>query len=64
MKDKWMNIGFDSDELLPYLEPSADLNDPARIRKYIVYLVLHVHLSQLRKRVIYSLQFVNLYHLN
>ena len=33
MKDKWMNIGFDAEELTPYLEPSADLNDPARIRE-------------------------------
>lgn len=33
MKDKWMNLGYDEEELKPYLEPSADINDPARIRK-------------------------------
>lgn len=33
MKDKWMNIGYESDELQPYHEPEADLNDDFRIRK-------------------------------
>lgn len=35
MKDKWMNLGYDEEELKPYLEPSADINDPARIRKTV-----------------------------
>lgn len=33
MKDKWMNIGFEGEELKPYLEPEPDLNDEGRIRK-------------------------------
>lgn len=31
MKDKWMNIGFDDDELKPYVEPEPDLSDQIRI---------------------------------
>uniref|UniRef100_T1JHC6 MAP/microtubule affinity-regulating kinase 3 n=1 Tax=Strigamia maritima TaxID=126957 RepID=T1JHC6_STRMM len=31
MKDKWMNIGYEDDELKPYVEPEADLSDPKRI---------------------------------
>lgn len=34
MKDKWMNVGYEEEELKPYLEPTADLDDPARIREY------------------------------
>ena len=39
MKDKWMNAGYEDDELKPYLEPSPDLNDPARIRKWVKYSI-------------------------
>ncbi|XP_077319322.1 MAP/microtubule affinity-regulating kinase 4 isoform X2 [Lithobates pipiens] len=31
MNDKWMNIGFDSDDLKPYKEPEEDHADPKRI---------------------------------
>ncbi|KAL1517824.1 hypothetical protein ABEB36_001542 [Hypothenemus hampei] len=31
MKDKWMNQGYENDELKPYVEPEADMNDPKRI---------------------------------
>ena len=31
MKDKWMNIGYDDDDLKPYIEPTPDNNDPLRI---------------------------------
>lgn len=34
MKDKWMNIGYEGEELQPYHEPEADLNDDIRIRKH------------------------------
>ena len=36
MKDKWMNIGFEEDELKPYNEPMPDLNDQSRIGKFIL----------------------------
>ena len=31
MQDKWMNIGYENDELKPYLEPMPDLNDKSRL---------------------------------
>ena len=31
MQDKWMNIGYENDELKPYIEPVPDLNDTRRI---------------------------------
>ncbi|XP_037948686.1 serine/threonine-protein kinase MARK2 isoform X5 [Teleopsis dalmanni] len=33
MGDKWMNMGFEEDELKPYVEPKQDLADPKRIGK-------------------------------
>lgn len=33
MKDKWMNMGYEDDELKPYIEPMADLKDQKRIGK-------------------------------
>ena len=33
MRDKWMNMGYEDDELKPYIEPQADLKDPKRIGK-------------------------------
>jgi len=31
MKDKWMNIGCEDDELKPYIEPEPELNDPRKM---------------------------------
>jgi len=31
MSDRWMNIGYENDELKPYLEPLPDVNDPRRL---------------------------------
>ena len=31
MKDKWMNISYENDELRPFEEPSQDFNDLYRI---------------------------------
>ena len=33
MKDKWMNMGYEEDELKPYVEPLPDLKDQKRIGK-------------------------------
>lgn len=33
MRDRWMNIGFDDDELRPYLEPPLDIHDMDRKRE-------------------------------
>jgi hypothetical protein len=37
MKDKWMNIGYEDDELKPYVEPPPDINDPVRIGNVNVF---------------------------
>ncbi|CAH1791800.1 unnamed protein product [Owenia fusiformis] len=31
MKDKWMNIGYEDDDLRPFIEPTPDFNDSVRI---------------------------------
>ncbi|XP_050926928.1 serine/threonine-protein kinase MARK1 [Lates calcarifer] len=31
MKDRWMNVGYDTDELKPFTEPEQDFNDLERI---------------------------------
>lgn len=38
MKDKWMNIGFEEDELRPYIEPDRNMNDAIRIGMLYFYL--------------------------
>jgi MAP/microtubule affinity-regulating kinase len=35
MKDKWMNVNYENDELKPYEEPSQDFNDNYRIGKFL-----------------------------
>lgn len=31
MKDKWINVGYDGDELKPHTSPPEDYNDTVRI---------------------------------
>lgn len=33
MKDRWINAGFEEDELKPYIEPELDITDQKRIGK-------------------------------
>lgn len=35
MSDKWMNLGFEDDELKPYVEPKPDLSDAKRIEALV-----------------------------
>ncbi|KAH8371317.1 hypothetical protein KR093_006883 [Drosophila rubida] len=35
MGDKWMNMGFEEDELKPYIQPKQDLADPKRIEALV-----------------------------
>lgn len=32
MKDKWMNVGYEDDELRPFLEPKQNYNDPLKFQ--------------------------------
>lgn len=40
MKDKWINIGYEGEELKPYTEPEEDFGDTKRIGEG---QGLHVH---------------------
>jgi len=31
MKDKWINTGYEGDDLKPHIEPVEDYSDPVRI---------------------------------
>ena len=31
MKDKWMNMGYEEEELKPFIEPILEMNDEKRI---------------------------------
>lgn len=36
MSDKWMNLGYDNQDLKPYSEPTPDFKDERRIGKVFV----------------------------
>lgn len=35
MKDRWMNMGFEEEELLPFKEPTLDISDQKRIEMLV-----------------------------
>lgn len=38
MKDKWMNLGCEEDELKPYVEPEQDFKEPKRIGVFLLLI--------------------------
>lgn len=55
MRDKWMNIGFEEDELKPYNEPLPDLSDQLRIEYMIKELNLsRADIEESLKKVLYN----------
>jgi len=40
MKDKWMNMGYEEEDLKPYVEPVQDWNDIKRIE--ILQVTIHL----------------------
>lgn len=64
MGDKWMNMGFEDDELKPYIEPKQDLADPKRIGKtgtvyktfshYLLMLIVLLALQRNFKNSVFS----------
>lgn len=44
-----MNIGYEDDELRPYMEPEADLNDQFRIRKTGLFMLQCCDMIRFRK---------------
>ena len=41
MQDKWMNIGYENDELKPHIEPKPDLDDQRRLGNDIPMLGIY-----------------------
>lgn len=41
MKDKWINAGYEGDELKPHIEPVEDYSDPARIGESVGCQLVH-----------------------
>ncbi|XP_055073611.1 serine/threonine-protein kinase MARK1 isoform X2 [Misgurnus anguillicaudatus] len=52
MKDRWMNVGHEEEELKPYTEPEPDFSDTKRIGLYpaLAYICFSIH--NLTKRVL------------
>lgn len=40
MKDKWMNLGCEDDELKPYVEPEQDFKEPKRIGVFLIIFIV------------------------
>jgi hypothetical protein len=36
MKDKWMNMGYEEEELKPFIEPIIDMSDEKRIDTLVI----------------------------
>lgn len=41
MKDKWINTGYEGDDLKPHIEPVEDYSDPARIGQPAWFIWVH-----------------------
>lgn len=56
MKDKWMNMGYEEEELKPYVEPEPDYKDVKRIGMLFSFFrqqMLHENVDSAHRRVIY-----------
>jgi len=42
MKDKWMNMGYEEEELKPYVEPEPDYKDGKRIGTLLSFFWQHI----------------------
>lgn len=56
MRDKWMNMGYEEDELKPYIEPCKDVRDERRILKLQVRSHFFKDLPEIFKAHGYTLQ--------
>lgn len=55
MSDKWMNMGFEDDELKPYIEPKQELGDVKRIGKTgTVYKAIIINIFFILLTVVYK----------
>lgn len=42
MRDKWINVGYDADELKPHAEPMENFNDTNRIGEKGAPVTIHL----------------------
>lgn len=61
MKDKWMNVGYEDDELKPYLEPEPDYRDHKRIGESAS---MYITLTTYRVYVRCFTSFMNITHIS
>ena len=48
MKDRWMNVGYEDDELKPYVEPLPDYKDPRRTGEAELHWAVRLSLPRTR----------------
>uniref|UniRef100_A0A665UL88 non-specific serine/threonine protein kinase n=1 Tax=Echeneis naucrates TaxID=173247 RepID=A0A665UL88_ECHNA len=64
MRDRWMNVGYEEDELKPYIEPQPDYKDPRRTgrhkkrkkereKKRVQNIFFYIYLKKKKKKNIY-----------
>lgn len=65
MRDRWMNVGYEEEELKPYIEPQPDYKDPRRtgrhkdtMKKKCILLFIHTQ-AQLSIDVFFLLSYEN-----
>jgi len=68
MKDKWMNLGCEEDELKPYVEPEQDFKEPKRIgmsnkcfKITISYLVIKIFYLSLLTSSIFNIYIYSIF---
>ena len=49
-----MNIGYESDELKPHIEPKPDLDDQRRLGNFIPMLAIYFDVSFWKLRIIFQ----------
>ena len=58
MKDKWININFENDELKPYEEPDQNFNDNHRIGINLTFFFLSQTKQKTKKDEIHTVLYI------
>lgn len=60
MKDKWINAGYEGDDLKPHIEPVEDYSDPARIGESTESHLPQLHLDSQAFHLAAATHFISL----
>ncbi len=52
MKDRWINVGHDEEELKPYTEPEPDFSDTKRIGLDLYIILMHFFLIMVQIKIL------------